>query len=175
MSTLEVAEAFELWKTDALIAIDSSSTRPEAQLTITALAGVYVAGSPVELRTSYDWRQSVLADSQVVDTLQKVLPGYEGDLLSETYGVPLDISEPKRGNTRSMHQQFFHRSIFDGMPESVTSVPSNEYYLAQTLGHCAYNFAIKFQPLAVDLSVSKAGLKYAFPRSLELMSKAISP
>ncbi|MBC7708392.1 hypothetical protein H7Y63_04155 [Polaromonas sp.] len=162
MPNLETA--FSIWQQDA--SCFDSARLPDVQIPLMALVGVY-ACVPEVVKNVYAFRNAVASDDQLCSSLSSVIPNdlryeFEDD---ETFPVGI----VRAGKTAHLRAQQEDAMLTDGLPKTETTITSREYFLTRFLGQAAHNYAIKLQPLRLDMTIAVVPLRDYFPKSLALM------
>lgn len=167
MAHLELAEGFEFWKNEV-----QELERPEAfdpYIPLVALVGMYaVSGVQKEDRTAYNWRQSVLTNKDAITGLRLSLPSTFVDSLDDRYETPLErFALPENPG---LQFRCAHTALMDGLPTSATTVPENEWFLAQHLGQAEHDYVIAFKPLRLSEG-GESTIRAHYPRTARLIGR----
>jgi hypothetical protein len=169
MSVPTVEEGFGIWREEATPYVQLERDI-DAQVPIIALTGLYSVLVPnLTQRTSYDWRKAIVTDQATSTVLAGMLPEMQRHYFDTSYYEPIDWyrEEPKERLASQLRSE--RKSILDGLPDDVSEIRADEYYLARVLGHAAHNMTVIFEPLKLSLRVSAPVLLGWFPRSFRVV------
>jgi hypothetical protein len=156
------------WRADVEQLRADRQQLPDEQVPVIALVGIYVVTHPSpEDRTVRDWRQTVLYDGQTIDAFKMLVPG-STEHLEDDVRYPITSSAFYPASIYRHQISAMHTAVIDGTVETDT-ISGAEEYLALTAGYAAYNHAIGFQPLHINMSVARDPLRQFFPASLDFI------
>jgi hypothetical protein len=160
------------WHADADDLLAQERRIPDEQVPVIALVGIYVVTHKIpKNRTVRDWRQTVLKDTDTVSMFERLVPG-SADSLEDT--VPYPITKSPFYLAGGLRHQVLatHIAIIDGTIAQ-DNINGAEEYLSITAGYAAYNHAIGFRPLHINLTVAGDPLRQFFPKSLAFMQQEV--
>jgi hypothetical protein len=169
MARPDVHEGFWLWR-DEVEALE----RPEKEtvyIPIIALTGIYtVCTQKEELLNSYHWRRTVLDSADALTGLRASLSSMHRDSVDDTHELPIEHVTPDEGAALQFVASY--ASLMDGLPEGTTSIPENEWFLAQNLGYAEHDYAVTFYPLRLIIGGLQA-IKNNYPLTSQFVNEAI--
>jgi hypothetical protein len=145
MARPSIEKGFKVWR-DEVEALSRPEKTETVYLPVVALVGVFATFNtdPVRL-TSYDWRQAVLANDDALAGYRLSLTNLFRDELNDTYELPIESFRPDESD--ALQHKNAYDSIIDGLPEGFTTIPSNEYFMARSLGFARHDHAVGLGPL----------------------------
>lgn len=145
MARPSVETGFKVWR-DEVEALSRPEKTETAYLPVVALVGIYAAFNTDSARlTSYDWRQAVLGNEDALVGYRMSLTDFFRDELDDTYELSIESFRPDEGD--ALQHKNAYDSIIDGLPKGSTTIPSNEYFMARSLGFARHDHAVGLDPL----------------------------